>query len=74
MSFQNDPNPQGGSLADMAVEGTTVPDENPTQRTIKSVPRPGEVTDTLEDPNDFGATNLGGVASNAGDISRVSGS
>ena len=62
-----DPNPQGGSLTDMAVEGTNVPDDVGTQRTIPSVPRPDQITD----PNDLGASDLAGAADNAQDMSRV---
>ena len=66
-----DPNPQGGSLTDMAVEGTNVPDDAGTQRTIPSVPRPDQITDPNTDPNDLGASDLAGAADNAQDISRV---
>lgn len=62
-----DPNPQGGSLTDMAVEGTNVPDDAGTQRTIPSVPRPDQITD----PNDLGASDLAGAADNAQDMSRT---
>ena len=62
-----DPHPQGGSLADMAVEGTNVPDDAGTQRSIPSVPRPDQITD----PNDLGASDLAGAADNAQDMSRV---
>ena len=66
-----DPNPQGGSITDMAVEGTTVPDDAATQRTIPSVPRPGQMTDPSNDPNNYGSANLATAADNAQDISRV---
>lgn len=66
-----DPNPQGGSLTDMAVEGTKVPDDAGTQNTIPSVPRPDQIVDSSNDSNDLGATDLAGVADNAQDISRV---
>ena len=66
------PNPQGGSITDMAVEGTTVPEDSATQRTIPSVPRPGQTTDPSDDSNNFGASSLAGAADNAQDISRVS--
>lgn len=62
-----DPNPQGGSLSDMAVEGTKVPDDAGTQRTIPSVPR----TDQLTESSDYGSSTLAGAADNAQDISRV---
>ena len=67
-----DPNPQGGDLSDMAAEGTTVPPDAGTQRTIPSVPRPGQMTDPTNDPNNLGASDLAGAADNAQDISRVS--
>ena len=66
-----DPNPQGGSLTDMAVQGTKVPDDAGTQNTIPSVPRPDQLTDSSNDPNDLGANDLAGVADNAQDVSRV---
>ena len=55
----------------MAVEGTTVPDDAATQRTIPSVPRPGQMTDPSNDPNNYGSANLAMAADNAQDISRV---
>ena len=67
----SDPNPQGGSLSDMAVEGTRVPDDAATQRTIPSVPRPDQITDPSTDPTNYGASDLAGAADNAQDISRV---
>lgn len=66
-----DPNPQGGSITDMAVEGTKIPNDAGTQNTIPSVPRPDQVTDPSNDPNNLGATDLAGAADNAQDISRV---
>ncbi|KAL9596708.1 MAG: hypothetical protein Q9219_005619 [cf. Caloplaca sp. 3 TL-2023] len=70
MSSGQDPNPQGGSLSDMAVEGTTVPSNSATQRTIPSVPRPGQATQSSDDPNDLGSTDLAGQADNPGDMPR----
>ncbi|KAL8746000.1 MAG: hypothetical protein Q9190_001926 [Brigantiaea leucoxantha] len=70
MSSQQDPHPQGGSLSDMAVEGTTVPSDSATQRTLPSVPRPGQATLSSEDPNDLGTTDLAGQADNAQDMPR----
>ncbi|KAL8993275.1 MAG: hypothetical protein Q9188_007374 [Gyalolechia gomerana] len=64
-----DPNPQGGSLSDMAVSGTTVPSDSATQRTIPSVPRPGQATQS-SDPNDLGTTDLAGQADNPGDMPK----
>lgn len=66
-----DPNPQGGSLSDMAVECTKVSNDAGTQRNIPSVPRPGQITDPTNDPNNLGAADLAGAADNAQDISRV---
>ena len=66
-----DPNPQGGSLTDMAVEGTKIPNDAGTQNTIPSVPRPDQITDPSDDPNNLGATDLASAADNAQDISRV---
>ena len=66
-----DPNPQGGSLTDMAVEGTKVPDDAGSQNIIPSVPRPDQITDPSNDPNNLGATDLAGAADNAQDVSRV---
>lgn len=66
-----DPHPEGGSITDMAVDGTTVPEDAAKQRTIPSVPRPGQITDPSDDPNNYGASSLAGAADNAQDISRV---
>ena len=63
-----DPHPQGGNLSDMAVDGTTVPADSAKPRTIPSVPRPDQISDS----NNYGATDLAGAADNANDISRVS--
>ncbi|KAL9131065.1 MAG: hypothetical protein Q9217_000888 [Psora testacea] len=71
MSGQNDPHPQGGSITDMAVDGTTVPEDSATPRIIPSKPRPGQITDPTNDPNNLGASDLAGAADNAQDISRV---
>lgn len=66
----SDPNPQGGSLTDMAVEGTHVDPNASKPRTIPSVPNPHQMTDQ----SDLGAPDIAGAADNAGDISRVRGS
>ena len=68
---ENDPNPQGGSLSDMAVEGTKVDPSAAEPRLIPSKPRPGQATDTFDDPNDLGSSDLAGAADNATDIPRV---
>ena len=66
-----DPHPQGGSLSDMAVDGTKIPDDAGTQRTIPSVAREGQITDPTNDPNNYGSSTLAGAADNAQDVSRV---
>lgn len=66
-----DPHPQGGSITDMAVEGTKVPDNAATPNIVPSVPRPDQITDPSNDPNNLGAADLAGAADNAQDISRV---
>ena len=63
----SDPNPQGGSLTDMAVEGTHVDPTAATPRTIPSKPNPHQMTEQ----SDLGAPDIAGAADNAGDISRV---
>ncbi|KAL9009447.1 MAG: hypothetical protein Q9173_005522, partial [Seirophora scorigena] len=71
MSSNQDPNPQGGSLSDMAVSGTTVPPSSATQRTIPSVPRPDQTTTSSSDPNDLGTTDLASQADNASDMPKA---
>ncbi len=66
-----DPYPQGGSITEMAAEGTKVPDDAGTQNTIPSLPRPDQITDSSKDSNDLGTTDLAGAADNAQDVSRV---
>ena len=51
---------QGGSLADMAAEGTSIPSDAGTQRTIPSVPNPHQAA----------ASSSAGAADNAADIPR----
>ncbi|KAL8751502.1 MAG: hypothetical protein Q9199_006374 [Rusavskia elegans] len=70
MSPPSDPNPQGGSLSDMAVSGTTVPPDSATQRTIPSKPRPDQQTTSSDDPTDLGSTDLAGVADNTNDMPK----
>ncbi|KAL8870539.1 MAG: hypothetical protein Q9198_007605 [Flavoplaca austrocitrina] len=70
MSQSSDPNPQGGSLSDMAVSGTTVPSDSATPRTIPSKPRPDQTTTSSSDPNDLGSTELAGVADNVNDMPK----
>ncbi|KAL9097652.1 MAG: hypothetical protein Q9163_006320 [Psora crenata] len=71
MSSQNDAHPQGGSITDMAVEGTTVPADSATPRTIPSKPRPHQTIDPSNDPNNLGASDLDGVADNPSDMPRT---
>ncbi|KAL8766568.1 MAG: hypothetical protein Q9209_006711 [Squamulea sp. 1 TL-2023] len=70
MSTSQDPNPQGGSLSDMAVEGTTVPSDSAKPNTIPSKPRPDQKTFSSDDPNDLGSTDLAGVADNTNDMPK----
>ena len=64
-SIMTDKHPQGGSLADMAVDGTKVPSDAGTQRTIPSVPNPNQ----LAQDQSSGA-NMAAAADNATDIPR----
>ncbi|KAL9607049.1 MAG: hypothetical protein Q9167_008003 [Letrouitia subvulpina] len=57
MSSGQDPHPEGGSITDMAVDGTTVPPDAATQRTIPSVPRPGQTTTSTDNPGLLDADN-----------------
>ena len=66
-----DPHPQGGNLSDMAVDGTSVPADSAKPRIIPSVPRPGQITEPSNDPNNYGAADLAGAADNPSDIPRV---
>ena len=70
MSTQDDPH-KGGSLSEMAVSGTTMPNDAGVQNLIPSVPRSDQISSTADDPNDLGARDLAGVADNPTDISRV---
>ena len=56
---------QGGSLADMAPEGTAIPADAGTQRTIPSKPNPHQAA-----PDAAGGADLAGAADNAADIPR----
>lgn len=60
----------GGSITDMAVEGTSVPNDAGKMNTIPSKARPDQVADRA-DPNDLGGSNLDSAATNASDIPRV---
>ena len=63
----SDPHPQGGSLADMAPDGTKIPEDAAAPRTIPSVPNP----DQLAESQSSGA-NLAAAANNPTDIPRGS--
>lgn len=62
---------QGGSLSDMAVTGTSMPNDAGKMNVLPSVPRPGQAEDS--DSSDLGAASLDQAADNASDIPRVSG-
>ena len=70
MSAQSGPN-SGGDLSDMAVKGTTVPEDSAKPRLIPSKPRPDQIA-SADDPNQLGGTSLADAATNAEDIPRVS--
>ncbi|KAF2083547.1 hypothetical protein K490DRAFT_51381 [Saccharata proteae CBS 121410] len=60
---------QGGSLTDMAVNGTTVPGDAGKMNTIPSVPRPGQTTEQSE-LNPIGAADQHSAVDNPTDIPR----
>ncbi|KAI9727471.1 MAG: hypothetical protein M1828_006413 [Chrysothrix sp. TS-e1954] len=70
MSSNQDSTPQGGSITDMAVDGTSIPQgsEPRTQRTIPSVPRPGQATEDAADG--LGQPDTAAAADNATDMPR----
>ena len=68
--MSSDPHPQGGSLTDMAVDGTTVPDDSARPNQIPSKARKGQ--GEPEGDDGIGATDLALAADNAQDIPRVS--
>jgi hypothetical protein len=70
MSSEPDPH-IGGSLSDLAVKGTTVPNDAGRPNLIPSVPRPDQTPSTSEDPNDLGDHDLAVVADTPTDIPRV---
>lgn len=55
---------QGGDLSDMAVSGTTIPNDAGKHNLIPSVPRPDQTT------GDMGAVDTAGAADNAADMPR----
>ena len=59
---------QGASLSDMSVDGTSVPADAATQRTIPSVPNPHQ-----KPPYQTAGADLAGAADNATDIPRSTG-
>ncbi len=70
MAPQSDPH-EGGDLFDMAKDGTIMPNDAGKQRLIPSVPRPDQISDAADDPNNLGAADEAGAADNPLDISRV---
>ena len=63
----SDPYPQGGSLSDMAVEGTKIPDDAGKPNLI-----PSKAPPDLPSSNNLGASSLVDAADNAGDVGGVS--
>ena len=63
---------QGGDLFDMAKDGTSIPNDAGKMNILPSVPRPDQITDPTNDPNNLGSVDVEGAADNATDISRVS--
>ena len=61
---------QGGNLSDMAVNGTTMPNDAGKYDVLPSVPRPDQVSEnsTAFTKGDLGAENLAGAADNSTDI------
>lgn len=70
MSSQEDPH-KGGSLSDIAVSGSTIPNDAGKQDLVSSVPRPNQITDPVNDPNCPGESDLAGATDNPTDISGV---
>ncbi|THX42949.1 hypothetical protein D6D08_10565 [Aureobasidium pullulans] len=58
---------QGGNLSDMAVTGTSIPNDAGAYETLPSVPNPEQA-----DTNNRTATNLAGAADNATDMPKSS--
>ncbi|THY09743.1 hypothetical protein D6D01_09452 [Aureobasidium pullulans] len=58
---------QGGNLSDMAVNGTSIPNDAGAYETLPSVPNPEQA-----DINNRTATNLAGAADNATDMPKSS--
>ncbi|KAI9722232.1 MAG: hypothetical protein M1812_001704 [Candelaria pacifica] len=58
---------QGGNLSDMAVEGTSIPNDAGKQRIIPSVPRPDQISDSGDIA---GGPTIASAADNATDMPR----
>ena len=58
---------QGGNLSDMAVTGTSIPNDAGAYETLPSVPDPEQAS-----TNNRTATNLAGAADNATDMPKSS--
>ena len=61
----SDPHPSGGSLADMAPDGTKIPEDAGTQRLIPAVPNPDQASQSQSS-----GSNLAAAATNPTDIPR----
>ncbi|KAI9699007.1 MAG: hypothetical protein M1836_003196 [Candelina mexicana] len=62
---------QGGSLSDMAVEGTSIPNDAGKQRIIPSVPRPDQIASSEDVPQgNLGGATIASAADNATDMPR----
>ena len=71
MSSKSDDPHVGGSLSDMAVTGTKIPNDAGVQNIIPSVARPDQISSTSGGDDDAGARNLAEAADNPSDIPRV---
>jgi len=62
---------QGGDLSDMAVNGTTIPNDAGQMNVLPSVPRPDQMPQNSSfSKEQLGAADLAGAADNASDIPR----
>ncbi|KAI9691766.1 MAG: hypothetical protein M1822_007838 [Bathelium mastoideum] len=62
---------RGGTLEELAAEGTRIPNDAGVQNLIPSVPRPDQMSeDSNFSKGNVGATDLQGAADNATDIPR----
>ncbi|RJE23147.1 hypothetical protein PHISCL_04503 [Aspergillus sclerotialis] len=62
---------QGGSLTEMAAEGTTIPNDAGIQNTIPSVPRPDQLEENSQFHNQgLAEPNRAAAADNATDVPR----